>query len=155
MKVMLRSRERLEARCELLKHQTGNRPIALATIRNHQLVEAAVTKLLWSRDRAERETVRQLRLALRELRQEEEELQPRRKKPAPTWLGEVPSRRNQGTGFETESPAKRERPAFWACAADVPIDATSGSAQSRVNPWRRRLAPTEEDTFMIPTGRRR
>ena len=40
-------------------------------MRKHQLV-------LWSRDRAERETVGQLRLALRELRQEEEEPQPER-----------------------------------------------------------------------------
>ena len=76
-------RERLEARCEELKLQTGNRPIALATMRKHQLVEAAVTKLLWSRDRAERETVEQLRLALREPQQEEAELQPQRKKLLP------------------------------------------------------------------------
>ena len=79
-------RERLEALCEELKSQTGNGPVTLATTRKHQLVEAAVTQLLWSRDRAERETVGQLRLALRELRQEEEELQPERKRLLPhTW----------------------------------------------------------------------
>ena len=58
MRVMFRSlslavrilvRERLEARCELLRSQTGNRPTTLATVRKHQLVEAAVTGLLWSR----------------------------------------------------------------------------------------------------------
>ena len=76
-------RERLDARCEELESQTGNRPITLATMRKHQLVEAAVTELLWSRDSAERETVGQLRLALRELRQGEEELQPERKKLLP------------------------------------------------------------------------
>ena len=38
---------------------------------------------MWSRDRAERETVGQLRLALREHRQEKEELQPERNKLLP------------------------------------------------------------------------
>ena len=66
--VQILVRERLEARCEELKSQTGNRPTTSATMRKHQLVEAAVTELLWSMDRAERETVGQLRLALRELR---------------------------------------------------------------------------------------
>ena len=70
-------RARLEARCEELMSQTGNRPVTLSTMRK-QLVDAAVTQLLWSRDGAERETVGQLRLALREPRQEEEELQPER-----------------------------------------------------------------------------
>ena len=40
-------------------------------------------------------------------------------------------------------------------AADVPVDATIGSAQSRVNSRRRRLAPTGEDVFRTPTGQRR
>ena len=110
MRVMFRSRsleiqnferERFEGMCEELKSQTGNRQITLATMREHQLVAAAVTKLLWSRDRAELETVGQLRLALRDLRQEEEELQPERKNTL-TWLEEVPSRRDQGTGNGTE-----------------------------------------------------
>ena len=92
MRVMFRSwslavqvlvRERLEARYEELKLEAGNRPIALASMRKHQLVQAAGTKLLWSRERAERETVGQLRLPLRELRQEEEELQLERKKLLP------------------------------------------------------------------------
>ena len=74
-------RERLEARCEELKSQTGNRPVTLSAMRKHQLVDAAVTQLLWSRDGAERETVGQLRLALQEPPQEEEELQPERKRP--------------------------------------------------------------------------
>ena len=64
--VQILVRERLEARCEELKSQTGNRPITLATMRKHHLVEAAVTELLLFRDRAERDTVRQLRLALAE-----------------------------------------------------------------------------------------
>ena len=51
--------------------------------KKHQLVESAVTELFWSRDWAERETVGQLRLALRELRHEEEDLQPERKKILP------------------------------------------------------------------------
>ena len=73
--------QRLEARCGELKSQTGNRPITLASTKKYQLVEAAVTELLWSRDTAERETVEQLRLARQELRQEEE-LQPEIKEPA-------------------------------------------------------------------------
>ena len=52
-------------------------------MRKHQSAEAAVTELLWSRDRAERETVGQLRLAVREFGQEEEKLQPERKKLLP------------------------------------------------------------------------
>ena len=55
--VQILVRERLKARCEELKSQTSNRPITLATTRKHQLVEAAVTELLWSRDWAERDTV--------------------------------------------------------------------------------------------------
>ena len=43
---------------------------------------------------------------------------------------------------------------FGVCAADVQVDVTVGSAQSRVNSRRRRLAPTEEGIFMTPTGRR-
>ena len=78
--VQILVRERLKALCKELKSQTGNGPVTLVTMRKHQLVEAA---LLWSRDRAERETVGQLRLALRELRQEEEELQPERKRLLP------------------------------------------------------------------------
>ena len=56
--VQILVRERLEARCEELKFQTGNRSITLATMRKHELVETAVTELLWSKNRAERETVR-------------------------------------------------------------------------------------------------
>ena len=78
--VQISVRERLEALCEKLKSQTDNGPVTLATMRKHQLVEAAP---LWSRDRAEQETVGQLRLALRELRQEKEELQPERKRLLP------------------------------------------------------------------------
>ena len=90
--VQILVRERLEALCEGLKSQTDNGPVTLATMRKHQLVEAAVTQLLWSRDRAERETVGQLRLALRELRQEEEELlQPERKRLLPARLEQVSS----------------------------------------------------------------
>ena len=40
---------------------------------------------------------------------------------------------------------------FGACVADVPVDATIGSAQSRVNSRRRRLDLTEKDLFMTPT----
>ena len=55
-------------------------------MKKHHLVEAAVTELFWSRDWPEHETVGQPRLALRELRHEEEELQPGRKKPLPpSW----------------------------------------------------------------------
>ena len=96
------------------------------------------------------------------------------KETAPTWLEEVPSRRDQGTGFGTEHPNLWTKEAlirdllrwcerqtetgtapFGVCAADVQVDVTVGSAQSRVNSRRRRLAPTEEGIFMTPTGRRR
>ena len=105
---------------------------------------------------------------------------PQAKETTPTWLEEVPSRRDQKTGNGTDHPngwAQRQAPGqealirdllrwcerqtetgtapFGACAADVPVDATVGSAQSRVNSRRRRLAPTEEDIFTTPTGRRR
>ena len=46
-------RERLEALGEELKSAIGNRPVTLATVRKHQLVEATVTQLLWCRDSAE------------------------------------------------------------------------------------------------------
>ena len=102
------------------------------------------------------------------------------KETTPTALEEIPSRRDQGTGNGTDHPnrwAQRQAPGqealirdllrwcerqtetgtapFGACAADVPVDATVGSAQSRVSSRRRRLAPTEEDVFMTSTGRRR
>ena len=55
-------------------------------MRKHPFDETAVTQLLWSTDRVERETVGQLRLSMRELRQEEEELQPEPKKLLPlSW----------------------------------------------------------------------
>ena len=65
--VQILVRERLDALGEELKSPTGNRPVTLATVRKHQLVEATVTQLSRSRDRAGRETVGQRRLALREL----------------------------------------------------------------------------------------
>ena len=83
LEVQISLRERLEALCEELKFQTDNGPVTLATMRKHKLAEAAVTQLLWSRGRAERETVGQLRLALREPRKQEEELQPERKRLLP------------------------------------------------------------------------
>ena len=80
--IMVSGRERLQARCEELKFQTGNRATTLATMKRHQLVRGGI----W----AERETVGQLRLALRELRHEEEELQPVRKKLLPPgWRYQV------------------------------------------------------------------
>ena len=66
-------RERLEARCEALKSQTVT------------LVEATVTQLLLSRDRVERETVGQLRPALRELRREDEPQPERKRRLPPDW----------------------------------------------------------------------
>ena len=172
-------RERLEARCGKLEPQTGNRPITLAKMRKHQLVEAAVTKLLWNRDRAERETVGQLRLALRELRQEVEELQPERKKILPPGWKRFRAGNIKELALELNIPicgpngkpqvkealirdlmrwCERQTDTgtvpFGACAADVQVDATIGSAQSRVNSRRRRLDSTEKDIFMTPTGRR-
>ena len=72
MKVMLRSRERLEARCEELKLQTSN------YFGNHD-------KAPVGRGGSDKAFVVQgeLRMALRQLRQEEEELQPGRKKLLP------------------------------------------------------------------------
>ena len=130
-----------------------------------------MTELVRSRDRAERETVGQLRMALRELRQEEEELQPERKKLLPPgWkrfraaeIKELAMARNIPICGPNGMPqVKDSRPAalvreretatgtapFAARAPDVPVDATVGSAQSRVNSLRRRLAPTEEDIFI-------
>ena len=86
-------------------------------MRKHELVEAAVTELLWSRNRAERETVRQLRLALQELRYEEEELRPGRKKLLPPgWkrdrveeIKELAVERNISTSEPTASPWSRSR----------------------------------------------
>ena len=46
--VQILVRERLEARCEELEFQTGNRPTTLATMKKHKLVEAAMTELFWS-----------------------------------------------------------------------------------------------------------
>ena len=148
-------------------------------MRKHQLVEAAVTELLWSRDWAERETVGQLRLALRELRHEEEELQPERKKLLLRgWkrfrveeIKELAMERNISIYGPDGKPQVKEAlirdmlrwcerqtetgtVPLGACAVDVPMTATTGSAQSRVNSQRRRLG-TEEDVFVTPTGRRR
>ena len=139
-------------------------------MRNHQLIEATVTQLLWSRHKAERETVGQLRLALRELRQEEEELQPERKRLLPPgWkriraeeIKELAMERNIPIGGPTGKPQVKvalirdllrwceRQPAI---GADVPVGATTGSAHRRVNSWRRRLAPLGEDIFMTLTGR--
>ena len=110
----------------------------------------------------------------------EVELQPERKKLLPLDWKRFRAERDQGTGNGTDHPnrwAQRQAPGqealirdllrwcerqtetgtapFGACAADVPVDATVGSAQSTVNSRRRRLAPTQEDVFMTPTGRRR
>ena len=157
MAVQILVRERLEARCEELRSQTSNRPpITMTTMRKHQLVEAAVTELLWSRDRAERETVGQVRLALRELRRQEEELQPERKKLLPPgWkriraeeIKELALERNISmTGPDGKRQVKEalirdllrwcerqtepETAPFGACAADVPITTAAESAQSR------------------------
>ena len=70
--VQILVRERLGALCE--EFEVPNRQQA-SDLRNHEKapVEGAVPQLLWSRDRAEREMVGHLRLALRELRREEEE----------------------------------------------------------------------------------
>ena len=139
-----------------------------------------MTEPLWSRDRAERGTVGQLRLALRELRQEEEELQPERKKLLPPgWksfrteeIKELAMEQNIPICGPNGKPQVKEAlirdllrwcerqtetgtAPFGVCAADVQVDVTVGSAQSRVNSRRRRLAPTEEGIFMTPTGRRR
>ena len=95
---------------------------------------------------------------------------------AATRLEEVPSRRDQRTAYGTEHlhlwtrrqasgrggvdprlvvlVRETARDRNGACAVDVPITPTTGSAQSRVNSRRRRLG-TEEDGFMTPTGRRR
>ena len=103
--VQILVRERLEARYEELKSQTGNRPSTLAIMRKHQLVEAAVTELFCSRDRAERETVGQLRLALRELLYEEEELQPERKKLLPLAGRDSESKRSRNWLWNGTSPS--------------------------------------------------
>ena len=76
-------------------------------MKKHQLVEAAV---------AERETVGQLRLALRELRHEEEELQPGRKKLLPPgWkryrveeIKELALERNMSTSGNDGKPLVKE-----------------------------------------------
>ena len=132
-----------------------------------------------SRDMAERETVGQVRSALRELRRQEEELQPERKKLLPPgWkriraeeIKELALERNISmTGPDGKRQVKEalirdllrwcerqtepETAPFGACAADVPITRAAESAQSRTNSWRRRLW-TEEDVFVTPTGRRR
>ena len=135
-------RERLEARCEELKSQASNRPISLATIRKNQLVEAAVTELLWSRDRAERETLGQLRPALRELRHEEEELQPERKKLLPLgWkrfraeeIKEVSMERNIHISEPDGKPQVRCRSEH----VQRTCRSTRRPDQHGVNSWRRR-----------------
>ena len=76
-------------------------------MKKHQLVEAAV---------AERETVGQLRIALRELRHEEEELQPGRKKLLPPgWkryrveeIKELALERNMSTSGPDGKPLVKE-----------------------------------------------
>ena len=119
----------------------------------------------------------QREILLRFLQATQRDLLPERKKILPTWLEEVPSRRDRGIGSETEHPNLWDPTAkpqvkealirdllrwcerqtdtgtapFGACVADVPVDATIGSAQSRVNSRRRRLDLTEKDLFMTPT----
>ena len=89
-------RERLEARCEELKPQPSNRPLTLATMRMHQLVQAAVTELLWSRSRAERETVGTAPIGTAETPTRGGRTSAREKETTPIWLEEIPSRRDQG-----------------------------------------------------------
>ena len=59
--------------------------------------------------------------------------------------------RRQGKG---EGSINSQLVALVRETADLPVYATIGSAQIRVNSQRHRLAPTEEDIFMTPTGRR-
>ena len=157
--VQILARERLEALCGELKFQTGNRPVTLATMRKHQLVEAAVTQLLWSRERAERETVGELRLAFAGTPTRGGRVSARAKETATSRLEKVSSRRIKGLGDGTEHPSlvgpdgkakvkealirellrwcerhpEMEGSPFGAEAAHVPVDATIGSAQSRIN----------------------
>ena len=116
MRMMFRSWS-LTARYEELKLQAGNRPIVVASMRKHQLVQAAATKLLWSRERVERETVGHLRLTLWEFRQEKEEFQVEREKLLPLgwkWLRaeeikELAMERNNPLVDPTGSPRRRRR----------------------------------------------
>ena len=86
--------ERLEARREELKSQTGNRPTTLATMRKHQLVEAAVKELLWSRDRAETRDGGTALIGSAGTPT----------KGGRTSARKIPSRRDQGIGKGTEHP---------------------------------------------------
>ena len=66
-------------------------------------------------------------------------------------------RHGKGKGCIDSRPAALVRETaspFGLEAADVAVGATIGSAQTRVNSRRHRLAPTEENIFMTPTGRR-
>ena len=162
-----RERERLEARCEELKFQTGNRPTTLATMKKHQLVEAAVTELFWSRDRAERETVGQLRLALRNSATRRKNFSPGGRIYCHSAGRDSESKRSKNwlqTG--TSPPLVQDaliRDLLRWCERQ-PETGTGRSehvrrtcrrpAQSRVNSLERRLE-TEEDVFMTLTGRRR
>ena len=138
-------RKRLEARCEG-RVEASNRQ---QTNHSGHHEKARVGSL------AERETVGQLRLALRELRFEEEELQPVRKKLLPLgWkryrveeIKGLAVERNISTSGPDGKPLVKEAlirdllrrcerqtetgtGPLGACAADVLITTTTGSAQS-------------------------
>ena len=156
MAVKILMRERLEARCEEWRSQTRNRPpITMTTMRKHQLVESAVPELLWSRDRAERETVGQVRLALRE--------------PSGrnyfTWLEEDSSRRDQGTGSGTkhlhdwtrrQAPGQGgvdPRPVALVRETDRTRDgAVRGMCGGRADQHGGRVSPEQDEFLETPTG---
>ena len=102
--VQISVRERLEARCEELKSQTGNRPITLA---NHEKAttgrggsdEAIVVQGQGRTRDGGTALIGSAGTPTRGGR-----TSARAKENTPTWLEEVPSRKDLGTGYGTEHP---------------------------------------------------